>query len=318
MVDELAKAHLYDIMDSPPLPPQQFEAEMWSMSIDNIKQECINKQMIYEYAYGHSHSRQYWHDCHLLTQTQFYLVDWELIGKGLGKWEWGKRKWLAKFLLDTAAVGRNMVRRGEWTHDKCPRCNQLDEDYMHVIDCPKAKQPFQEAVTQFIAQLEHLDTHPTIISIFKSNLTNWSFTSPIAPQTIYNGTIRKAYEDQCCIGWYQFLWGRLAHSWTDAQQEWINRITTRWKKLVAKWKTLVIRSIGEVLWHMWDHRNYILFHPKQQWNLSIRKERTQDIIYKLSLYQEELFLPEDRGLFTPYLTCSPQDIDKWPNDKQVA
>ena len=302
----------------PPLPPQRFEAESWSLSIDGIKQECVDKQMIYEYTYGYSHSRQYWHDRHLLTDEQFYLVDWELIGKGLGKWEWGKRKWMAKFLSGTAAVGRNMARRGEWTHDKCPRCDQLDEDYVHVIECSKAKIPFKEAMEKFLEQLEYLDTHPTIISIIKSNLRNWPYTSPISPQTIHNIKIRRAYEDQGKIGWRQFLWGRLAHSWTDAQLEWINRINTRWKKSVIKWKTMVIRGIGELIWHMWEHRNYILYHPNQKWNSEVRKERIQDIVYKLSLYQEDLFLPEDRGLFTPYLACSPRDIEKWPDDKQTA
>ena len=103
-------------------------------------------------------------------------INWGLLEVAMQKWPMGKRKWLAKHLSGFSATGRVMKRRKEWEHDKCPLCNQPNEDSHHVISCPSvtARRTWAEALTIFETHLLKLHTHPNLRTIIISRLRSWS------------------------------------------------------------------------------------------------------------------------------------------------
>ena len=80
--------------------------------------------------------------------------------------------------------------------------------------------------------------------------------------------IRQALQQQDdLVGWLQFTYGRLTREWKDAQDEWLKRMATKWKKSVRKWSGTVIQVTLEVTWGMWVHRNATLHDATTHGNL---------------------------------------------------
>jgi hypothetical protein len=62
--------------------------------------------------------------------------------------------------------------------------------------------------------------------------------------------------------------GRLSAAWTDAQDQWLVQISTRWKLSSARWAKNTVQGIWEILWDMWLHRNSVLHHPQHPWKIA--------------------------------------------------
>ena len=116
-----------------------------------------------------------------------------------------------------------------------------------------------------IDKLEEIDTEPYICSIIEDRLRTW----PRQPKEhfIYDPLPKKtrlAMISQDILGWRPFVYGRLATTWEDAQEEWLIRTATRFKRSSQRWSATVVEYLLKIHLNMWENRNKILYdndHP---------------------------------------------------------
>jgi hypothetical protein len=270
IADSLAKEHCHSSFPSWNLN-LPFHGEGWAISIGGIKQDSFVMNNVYDLVYGKV-SRQYWIDRHNVPPAAMEHVDWNALAAAFPKWDFGKRVWMTKHLSGTSPTGRVMRRREKWDHDKCPRCDNPDEHTWHVLEC---KDPPTQKLME--ARFERLNTHPHITAAFSNHLRGWYYNRQV-PFLSYDPPVQQAIYQQDSISWRMFFFGRVAKGWTDAQQLWLDRVSTRWKRSASSWATKLIFLGMEIFWDSWEHRNSVLHHEDHHWNLELRHERLSDML----------------------------------------
>jgi hypothetical protein len=123
-----------------------------------------------------------------------------------------------------------MLRRKEWDHNRCPRCEGTNEDSDHILRCPapSARQQWLESLDFFETKLEEYRTYPDISLVILAKLRAWPHTAGLSFQGLgLNKTVLAATTYQDHIGWGNFLLGHLTGFWRDAQDEWIIQTSTK-------------------------------------------------------------------------------------------
>ena len=100
-----------------------------------------------------------------LDDNTFEMIDWDSLEKASRNWYFGKLRWISKAMAGISPTGRQMLRRKEWDHDQCLRCDAEDEDTWHVLTCQASttRQCWTEQIQQLKADLTELRTDPLII-----------------------------------------------------------------------------------------------------------------------------------------------------------
>jgi hypothetical protein len=299
--DSMAKQHWNDSIPLGILPPQRFGTEKFSVMIADKKLAQINKADFYDASHGLSAAIPYWAKRHHLSDVAIQDINWDAIKLAMAEWPFGKRRWLAKHLAGFSATGRVMLRRKEWSHDLCPRCEAPNEDAFHVQACrhPTARLHFRQAVDTAMLDLDSIGTAPDIVLLIKSRLLSWG--SPSSRNFTYypcSPEVRRALQAQDSLGWYQALNGRLSTAWQDAQAMWIARQATRYKRSPTKWAGRAVLALLEISWQMWEHRNHIYHDPSHPWSLQRCQDTNHQIQLTLGAHEENAVLPKDRHLFS--------------------
>jgi hypothetical protein len=140
---------------------------------------------VYNFSYGRAISIPYWQDGrHPMPATGWIQVDWQVLGQAFRLWPRGKRQWLSKHMARFSATGRVMLRRKEWDHDCCPRCEGTKEDSYHILRCParSARQQWLESLDSFETKLEEYRTYPDISLVILAKFRAWPHTAGLSFQ----------------------------------------------------------------------------------------------------------------------------------------
>jgi hypothetical protein len=214
----------------------------------------------------------------------------------------GKKRWLVKQLTGFCAVGRMMKIRKAWSHDLCPLCLRPDETSDHVLLCkdPRAHLQWIRSVDKLGVALVKIGTDPAIANLIRKCLVLLRSKNPqrfLLPAHLKT-TTKQAVVQQDAIGWVQFVRGRLAKQWEDAQEKWIISQSTKWKRSSTRWMEKLIRAVWELSQEMWEHRNGVRHHPSHPWNIKKLRDLDKSIQQEFNLFQDgSEFLPKDRRLF---------------------
>lgn len=79
--------------------------------------------------------------------------------------------------------------------------------------------------------------------------------------------LSQVIRSQNSIGWTSLLYGWLACDWQLAQDDWLMRQSTRWKKSSLQWAIKFVRLSLDLIWGMWEHCNAVLHDPSHPWSL---------------------------------------------------
>jgi hypothetical protein len=281
-----------------PRPNQRFSRESWSATIQGKKLAKMPMKDLYDFTFGEEKSKTYWMTKHPTTPQLFARINWDACGKAMKTLLFGKKCWLVKHLSGWCATGRNMLRRKEWMHDKCPICLQPNETIDHIIHCPdiRARMHRAQAIDNLIITLKKIKTDPAIIDAIHRRLLhrqpNRRYSRSDQPSAV-----DKAYQDQDLISWDQFCHGRVSKKWEDVQELWLIPVSTKWKRSCALWLQRLISAIWEMSFQIWDHRNSVLHHPLHPWKQAIIQDREQWLREEFRNYIASQYLPSDRRLF---------------------
>jgi hypothetical protein len=162
-----------------------------------------------------------------------------------------------------------------------PRCG-LSESSRHVVECKGTGTDltFSLALKKLATALTTMATAPHLSSAIILRLQQWRKHGDRKLPKFRNfdqwGTQHVVCE-QDRIGWYQFLLGRIARNWSDAQQCFIDSLQKR--DTGRRWAISLIQKALDIAWDMWQQRNDINnnnLHPRRaEALLAIQREVKQ-------------------------------------------
>ena len=280
--------------------PRKVNTSGWTLAIEGVYQSKLDKDKLYDATYGRDYSIPYETKRIPLEFGHIEDINREAIGKAFQGFRRGIRQWLVKQLSGTCATAKVMKRRGMWIHDRCPVCLTAREDNDHIMTCkaPKARSTWRKAVSDLIEKLEEIDTEPFICEIIGQRLLNW----PKPPKEFFKHDAvpeitRVALNAQDKLGWRSFVYGRIATTWEDAQEKWLVRTATRFKRSSRRWSTILVHNLMQLQWIMWENRNSVLHDPDHLWKQRKREAWNEEITSYFNFFKDEEFLPKDSRYF---------------------
>ena len=154
-------------------------------------------------------STEYWERKLKINNSASREIDWKNCSKAYGLLQFPKKRRVTKFLANQCATGKTMLKWKFWDHDRCPRCNEI-EDNAHVITCTdeRAQAIWDNSMASLEEWLKNAQTHPQLQELIIKKLNNMrhpSDTPNFCPE------IQRVCEAQDNIGWFLAINGLLSH-----------------------------------------------------------------------------------------------------------
>jgi hypothetical protein len=152
-----------------------------------------------------------------------------------------------------------MHRWGKGT-SPCPRCEQIQEDTLHLIVCTatRAKAVWElslQALSQWMLNNKML---PQLGTYIIQALPCWKNQQNAPPIPIYDEFgLHYAITTQTRIGWKNFLDGFISIEWRQVQDKYYAWLAIR--RTGRRWVTALLDKLWDVSWTMWDDRNDALY-----------------------------------------------------------
>ena len=85
----------------------------------------------------------------------------------------------------------------------------------------------------------------------------------------------------------------MATTWEDAQDKWLFRLATMYKRSSQICSTTLVQHLLEMQWIMWENKNYILHNKDHIWQKNKRNLWGEEISDRFDSDMEETFLQGD-------------------------
>ena len=308
-MDRAAKQHWKDTKQSTP-PNLPFKHEQWAMSIQGQKLSSFDKDLVYERV-ASADVIKYWKEkkSNPIEDEVFDSMNWPASKVAIKERPQGKQRFFYKFATGNFACGRQMLNRGEWPHDKWPRCGEVAENNVRIIKCqaPSAVAVRSKAFDSLQEMMVDAKTHPIIMKHIMDSLTAWVNDDPL-PQPTGSNELRLALQGQNNIGPFNMILGRI-HSDLEVRQDKYYR-SKNLKRSGRRWTIELIKKLQDVAWDMWDHRNSVLHNnPTRHFQADEAKKAAQDIEKEWKRGVAGL-LKQDHFLFRSRKTVDERSLEK--------
>ena len=186
------------------------------------------------------------------------MIDWKAHGRAFRGIPLGKQRWLTKHASGHCGVGRMLLRWKWQCHSECPRCGQDDESTPHILRCTDvgARAHWRACIHRLRHWMQTNNTCPTLTKWILIRLHEWRTEATTRQPVTATPAVNKAIREQDRIGWWGFLLGRLATSFTTAQADHFHQ--TRSRKKASAWTPKFLHQIWDLTFSMWEHRNNAL------------------------------------------------------------
>ena len=229
----------------------QIESTNITENIDMHIQDHIYRKKMKLYL---RQSKQY-------TSNAFESIDWVAIQQASKTLPMKKQIWLTKFTSGFCATASVMKKRKSWDTNLCPICQQCKENTDHLIQCQdeRPKSHYQKAIQKLFKFLKNSHTHPSIIQIFQSTLSNNLPTSfeYFVPTYGIDQDVITAAREQDEIGWKNIFKGHLSSKWAHLQMKHFSKMYANPPSL-HNWSKNIILQFYDISYSMWSHRNEIV------------------------------------------------------------
>ena len=174
-MDAAAKRHLKRTKHLTP-PNLQLHHERWALWIRGKKLSSFTKAAVYELINDKA-ARDYWQskDSNPISDDQWNSFNRKAMKTAQKERPLGKNRFIFKFATGHFACGRQMKRRKEWTHDKCPVCGAQDENNHHVMMCQavSSRATWTKSLQNLGKWMSEVETDPTIKKHILNLLEAW-------------------------------------------------------------------------------------------------------------------------------------------------
>ena len=192
--------------------------------------------------------------------------------------------------------------------NECPCCGTPGETTIHVLRCRaiKCRKQWRRGIKTVMKWMTKSKTDPDLQAALYTTLRRFnqdnSYDSYVDP-SLPDGEIKECIIAQSHIGWTGLLEGLLSPKWALVQQRHFLRIGSR--RSGTRWAIGLSKTLWQLVFTMWDHRNSILFAKGKIDELSgIAKVRT-------AISQErQIGLGQLDPSFHPYLQIQQSSFTK--------
>ena len=228
----------------------------------------------------------YWVRHNRISSESAHLIDWKSNGNAFRAMKLGKRRRVSKHASKDCGVGTTLVNWKLQDDDACPRCGH-SETTEHVIRCPKADEQWTTELSSLQSKLTAIDTDPEIQSCFVDSLHAWRHGLAMPHmQAAHNPLLHQAFQEQCSIGWFQFIEGLLSTKWKEAQAIHYSSIDTR--RTSQYWCRRTIQLLHTLTDNLWHHRNEVKHVTDQPRQKRMRRLLDQEIVQEFAIGPTDL------------------------------
>ena len=300
-MDAAAKRHAKRTAGSTP-PNFRFANEAWSVWIRGRKLSSFTKQAVYELV-NDKKAKDYWmkKESNPLTEEQWDSFNKPALKTAKKERPTGKNRFIFKFATGHFACGRQMKRRKEWNHDRCPVCGAPDENNHHVLMCQavSSRATWTKALQDLKKWMTDADTQPDIQKHILDLLEAWVDDRPQPRLPLTSLENRRALQAQNDIGAWNMILGRISTQLEVRQGRHYKSIKSR--RSGRRWTVELIKKMQDVAWDMWDHRNSVLHGDPTRHHQKTELEDANDEIERewtrgpAGLLAQDLFLFRSRS-----------------------
>ena len=225
-------------------------------------------------------------------------VDWTCHGRAIARFK-SKKVTVVKFLHDVLPVGKIVHRYHQANPVNCSECGAF-EHHKHLYRCPKRSEWKKQIHRNLRKKMDRANTDSVLAQIalegIQSLVEDRDFQPPRlspAQRQIYQQLI----DEQCEIGWHNFLKGRWSTEWCRLQEahlQSMNAITHH--KNGKRWVVDMIACLWRDIFALWAIRNEQR-HGRDS-SVKATKEREQ-LLREIDLLFESAcdIHPDDAAIF---------------------
>ena len=220
--------------------------------------------------------RLYWLEKCGIAAIHRPIINWNSFEIATKRLPLHRQHFLMNWISHMTIVG-SIARVRKIGHQyRCPRCNDWNETYSHVVTCyhPAARRLRNSLLDGLRTWLSDNNTYPEMAEILMTTLTEWmrrptSFRLPY----IYtaDNELRKTVNTQNDIGWFNMLQGMQAKGWADRQEAHYRSIQYC-MKTGKSWASKLQFELWTFIWDMWQHRQLIANSQPSADDLAMQRE----------------------------------------------
>ncbi len=194
-------------------------------------------------------------------------MDWEAFGDAFNHLQKGEQISFSKLthgLLNTNSQNSKFYGKS----GLCPCCSIHHETITHMLTCPNTDAvTYRNSMWQMLlTKLKALDTHRSILDCFEYGLSNWTGNHTSDMHAPTRGSVKpldtlltQAFNDQCDIGWEQFLRGRISIYWRRAYGQSFQNSRHPGRHTDKAWSSALIKLLLMYSRLVWKYRNGIIY-----------------------------------------------------------
>jgi hypothetical protein len=224
-------------------------------------------------------------------------INWAAQHNVLKRYNSNDQRRILKFVHGWLPTYDCMYREQQAPSPKCPLCNNLIEDNLHIFTCTHPQQ--QEVVATLHNRMESDNKNygvDELIHIIQTALSkigqNW------APTLTNDKELNDGIQDQTRIGWQQILFGRISCKIMSYRETTLRlKGVEKWRNSGMKWTTRMIQNIWDTFLSLWSHRNNLIFNNQESAKADIIRQRLQTKVERYYQYAEKLTVTDKQKLF---------------------
>jgi hypothetical protein len=190
-MDHRAKAHLQTLASQspPPLCSALLPHEGWRCSVANIKITSDPGKTIHHAVFGSKLCKHLVNKQRISTPA-FYDIDWKAMERATDLFPPLYRLWASKHVSGFFGIGTMMRNWDFWDHSRCPCCQHVREDKLHLMTCPHedCAETWHQSLLGLESWMMDNDTDPdireSILLTLDTRDPTCSFTTFSNPRTL--------------------------------------------------------------------------------------------------------------------------------------
>jgi hypothetical protein len=271
LMDHRAKTHLQMLASQSPTPlcSALLPHEGWRCSVANIKITSDPGKTIRHTVFGSKLCKHLVNKQRISTPA-FYDIDWNAMERATDLFPPLYRLWVSKHVSGFFGIGTMMRNWDFWDHSRCPCCQHVREDKLHLMTCPHedCAETWHQSLLGLESWMMDNDTDPDIRESILLTLDTRDPTSSFT--TFSNPRTLGAAQAQDRIGWLHTTEGKISSHWAKLQANYYLSMDS--PRSPHKWAAGLVTNLLTVTHAQWMHRCSVL-HERDSQGLKLQEGR---------------------------------------------
>ena len=225
-------------------------------------------------------------------------IDWDAHGASLRHLSAKHRLIILKYIHGWLPTAKQANRYSPGISPECPHCRAPAEDNYHFISCQHQgpKEHWELFAIKFRRCLQRQHTETTIQAMILFHLSRLLQINQRAPTWSHTP---QWVTDQSSIGWPQLLFGRIAISMVDRQQDHLSSLSIDHRRHNGDiWAKRIISSLWQHIISLWHFRCDKMYGTSLTDKIRIQKTQLMHTVERLHA-QKHILPIGDHSLFPP-------------------